>query len=228
MSADGRRRRGRPPRLSREQVVATALELVDRRGVEGLTMRALARELGADPMSVYRHVRDKDDLLGALCDLVVADLSEPDPQAPWPQQVRGLAVELRARLTAHPALVPVLAGAPVTPASLALTQRVIAVLVDAGVPVALASAGFGVVFAYVLGFALVEAALPEPATDVAALQRAAIVHLGGDPDGPRPPHLDAATALVAEAGDFELGLDLLVDGLAARVSAQRPAAGPGA
>jgi TetR/AcrR family tetracycline transcriptional repressor len=211
-------RRGRPARLSRPQIVGVALELVDAEGVDALTMRALARRLEADPMAVYRHVRDKADLLGAMCDTVVADLPALDPDGPWRPQVAELAGQLRERLAAHPALLPVLAGAPVTPAGLAVTQQALALLVAHGVPVDVAATGFGAVFSYVLGFALVEAALPALDADRDELRAGALAHLG-DPDAP-PAHLDEALALLETPGDFAFGLDLLLDGL------ERRAGGP--
>ena len=216
-------RRGRPARLSRPQIVGVALELVDDEGVEALTMRALARRLGADPMAVYRHVRDKADLLGAMCDAVVADLPALDPDGPWRPQVAALAGNLRERLAAHPALLPVLAGAPVTPASLAVTQQVLALLVSRGVPVDVAGTGFGAVFSYVLGFALVEAALPALDADRDERRAGALTHLG-DPD-PSPAHLDEALALLETPGDFAFGLDLLLDGLERRAGG--PVSSPG-
>jgi len=207
-------RRGRPARLNRSAIVGVALELVDDEGVDALTMRALARRLEADPMAVYRHVRDKADLLGAMCDAVVADLPALDPDGPWRPQVAALAGELRARLAAHPGLLPVLAGAPVTPAALATTQQVLALLVARGVPAPIAGAGFGAVFSYVLGFALVEAALPAAEADRDGLRAGALAHLG-DPAEP-PPHLDDALHLLEEPGDFAFGLDLLLDGMERR------------
>ena len=62
----GTRARGRPPRLSRHEIVREALALVRRRGRESLTMRSLAEELGCGPMSLYSHVRDKAELLDAV------------------------------------------------------------------------------------------------------------------------------------------------------------------
>jgi AcrR family transcriptional regulator len=187
-------------------------------------MRALARRLEADPMAVYRHVRDKADLLGAMCDTVVADLPALDPDGPWRPQVAELAGQLRERLAAHPALLPVLAGAPVTPAGLAVTQQALALLVVHGVPVDVAATGFGAVFSYVLGFALVEAALPALDAGRDELRAGALAHLG-DPDTP-PAHLDEALALLETPGDFAFGLDLLLDGLERRAGGPVSPPGP--
>jgi hypothetical protein len=82
------RRAGRPARLSREMVVAAAEEVVRREGVDALTMRRVARELGSSTMALYRHVRDRDELLAELHrvltpsgGLVIASLSGPLPPA---------------------------------------------------------------------------------------------------------------------------------------------------
>ncbi len=204
----------RPARLSRDLIVETALDLVEERGVEGLTMRALARALGADPMAVYRHVRDKEELLGALCDAVIAELDPLDPAGRWRPQLAGLADRLRERLVARPSLAPVLAGAPVTPAALAVTEQALELLTRDGVPAAVAARGFGTLFSYVLGFAAAEAALPGAAADREGLRAGALHHLG-DPVAP-PPHLDAALELLEQPGDFAFGVELILDGIEAR------------
>ncbi len=205
----------RPARLSRALIVTTALDVVDRHGVEGLTMRALARALGADPMAVYRHVRDKEALLGALCDAVLADLDPVDPDQPWRPQVERLARQLRDALAARPSLAAVLAGAPTTPSALALTQQAVTLMTSRGVPVEVAVGGFATVFAYVLGFAVSEAALPSAAQDRDALRAGALHHLG-DP-ATEPPHLETALDLLQSPGDFAFGLDLILDGVERRV-----------
>lgn len=203
----------RPAKLSRERIVDTALELVDRDGMQGLTMRALARELGVDPMALYRHVRDKDALLGAMCDHLLAGLPALDAAEPWEPQVRTLAERLREQLAARPALLPTLTSAPLTPASLLVAVDAIELLTRAGFEPAEAATAFGAVFSYVLGFAVVEAAPPPPA-DREALRQAAAEHLGED----REAELDAAIELMDGPGDFALGLDLLLDGLRRRLA----------
>lgn len=217
MSAQPRKpRRGRPPRLARSQIVEAALDLVDREGMQGLTMRALARDLGVDPMAVYRHLRDKDDLLGAMCDRLLAELDPLDAAAPWEPQVRRLAGQMRERLVARPALLPVLTQAPVTPESVVIAGQAIDLLVRAGLTPRDAGSAFGAMFSYVLGFAALEAAQPPPADD-AELRRAARELAGGDA-GEGPAHLDAAIDLMNDAGDFGFGVDLVLDGLRRRIA----------
>lgn len=201
----------RPARLSRPLVVAAALELVDQAGADGLTMRALARHLGVDPMALYRHVQDKEDLLGAMCDVAVADLPPLDLGAPWEPQVRELALALYAALIRRPSLLPVLASAPATAVSLAAAQQAIALLVAAGADEQAAATAFSVVFSYVIGAAMVSIADPPAAGDQAALREGARALLA-DED---PPHLEAAASLMQSPEDLERGLDLLLAGISA-------------
>jgi TetR/AcrR family tetracycline transcriptional repressor len=214
MPTEQKPRRGRPPRLSRDLIVEAALDLVDRSGLQGLTMRALAHELHVDPMAVYRHVRDKDELLGAMCDRLLFGLDPIDLDDGWEPQMRRLAEQVRERFAARPALLPALAAAPVTPTSLLIAAETVALLVRAGASARDAAAGVNAVFSYVLGYAVVEAAVP-PVPDHAALRDAVLAHLGTNE--PPPPHLDAAIELMSDPGDFHTGLDLVLDGLRARL-----------
>jgi len=75
---------GRPPRLSREQIVAAARALIEQHGVTALTMRRLAAELGATPMAVYHHVRDREELLL----LLMAEAAAGIPPLPMPADPR--------------------------------------------------------------------------------------------------------------------------------------------
>src|SRR3954468_4373196 len=66
--------------LSRERIVAAALEVVDEQGIEALSMRKLGQTLGYEAMSLYNHVANKDDLLDGILDLVLAEMDPPDPE----------------------------------------------------------------------------------------------------------------------------------------------------
>ena len=214
----------RTARLSRPLIVSTALDLVDQHGVDALTMRALARALGADPMAVYRHVRDKEALLGALCDAVLADLDPFDPAGAWRPQVERFAWQLRDALAARPSLAAVLASAPVTPAAVALTQQALVLMTNRGVPVEVAAGGLATVFAYVTGHAVTEASLPDAAQGRDELRQAALHHLGDPTD--EPPHLDTALRLVQSPADFGFGLELIVEGLERRAAGAGATGGP--
>jgi AcrR family transcriptional regulator len=91
-------------RLTKEAVVERALELADAQGLETLTIRKLAIELGVTPMALYWHYRSKEELLGGLVDRVWGEIDvDVDRSAPWPDQLRRLLRSLLAVLRAHPA-----------------------------------------------------------------------------------------------------------------------------
>ena len=91
------------PRLSKAAVVERALALADELGLEALTIRRLAQELGVTPMALYWHFRSKEELLAGLGDRVWAEIDvDIDAAADWPAQLRGLLESLVAMLRAHP------------------------------------------------------------------------------------------------------------------------------
>jgi AcrR family transcriptional regulator len=83
--------RGRTP-LSRERILDAALALADAEGVEGLTMRRLAAELGVEAMTIYYHVPNKDAILDALVERVIAEIELPEPGTEWRSALRSLAL----------------------------------------------------------------------------------------------------------------------------------------
>jgi TetR/AcrR family tetracycline transcriptional repressor len=90
-------------RLTRDAVVDRALRLADADGLETLTIRKLAAELGVTPMALYWHFRSKDELLEGLAERVWSEIAiDVDAAAPWPAQLRGLLESLLGVLRAHP------------------------------------------------------------------------------------------------------------------------------
>ena len=99
-------------KMTRELVLATALELIDADGVEGLSMRRLGRALGRDPMTLYRHAANKMALLDGVAELVLSQLTV-DPNDPdWVGQLRQVARDYRGLALAHPKVVPLLVTRP--------------------------------------------------------------------------------------------------------------------
>jgi TetR/AcrR family tetracycline transcriptional repressor len=92
---------GRAP-LSKGTVVERGLALADAEGLEALTIRRLAQQLGVTPMALYWHFRSKEELLGGLADQIWAEIdTEVDPSADWPDQLRSLLESLIRALRAH-------------------------------------------------------------------------------------------------------------------------------
>jgi AcrR family transcriptional regulator len=98
-----RRGRGRRGSFSRELILETGLRLVQREGRKGLTMRAVADELGTGPMSLYKHVRDKDDLLEGIALLFFERIDlQLGSKEPWPERLRGWMHSMRDQLLEIP------------------------------------------------------------------------------------------------------------------------------
>jgi AcrR family transcriptional regulator len=93
-----------PLPLKRERVLDAALAVAEREGLQRLSMRQVAAELGVSPMALYRHVRNKDDLLDGLVERLLAELELPEQSLPWDERLRSLAGELRALSHRRPEL----------------------------------------------------------------------------------------------------------------------------
>ncbi|NUW37541.1 TetR/AcrR family transcriptional regulator [Nonomuraea sp. SMC257] len=103
-------RTGRPPKISKTDILTAAHRVIDDEGTQALTMRRLAREVGTTPMALYHHVRDKDELLLLLLDDYAAGVPRPEPPAgagPG-ERVVSAAVAMREALTGVPWIVEVL------------------------------------------------------------------------------------------------------------------------
>lgn len=89
--------------LTRHTVVAQALALADREGLEAVTIRRLADQLVVTPMGMYWHVKDRDELLTAMSEQLLAEvIPAGDPERPWHERLRAMIVALLDVLRAHP------------------------------------------------------------------------------------------------------------------------------
>jgi AcrR family transcriptional regulator len=202
--------RPRKPLLSRERIVAAASALVDAEGLEAVSTRRLAAELGVSGPSLYNHFRTKDEILDAVADTVSAqvDLSMFDEadERDWSTALHDWAVSYRAALADHPNLVPVLARGPGRrPAGLRVADAVFGAMVRAGWPPAQATRIGALMRYFVTGSALSSFARGF-VDDEAAYDPADYPHLG-------QAHLLAEHQRQVDEGAFETGLRALVDGL---------------
>ena len=146
--------KGRGGSLTRERIVQAALDIVDREGLRGLSMRRLGAELGVDPMAAYYHVPNKEALLDAIVEAVMAeiDLAGDDPSAPPEERILIAARAYRDVLLAHASAVPiVLSRGPSTPQAMRPVELLTGILRDAGLPPAQALAGMNAIAATVRG-----------------------------------------------------------------------------
>jgi AcrR family transcriptional regulator len=121
------------PPLDKEQIIEAALALLDKIGLDGLTMRNLAEALGIKAGSLYWHVRNKEELLDLLADAVCAGMQEPDRNLPWRKRLEALAHEYRRALLAHRDAAQILAGTvPSGGNRLRLMENLFSILLAAG------------------------------------------------------------------------------------------------
>jgi AcrR family transcriptional regulator len=142
--------------LSRDRVLAAALDLLDREGLEGISMRRVGDALGVEAMSLYRYVPSKAALLDGLYEAVLAELPAPPPAKHVGSVLRERSLALRSTLRAHPHALPLFASRPaVTPASIAHVEFVLETLARAGFSPSRALDVLQVIFAFVIGHTLI-------------------------------------------------------------------------
>lgn len=212
-----------PPRkLTPQAVVTTALAIADRHGLEALTMRGLARELGVEAMSLYHHFASKDALLDAMVDRVYAAILLPEASGQWRAELRRRSVSVRQVLHAHPWALPLMESrrAP-GPANLAYHEANIACLRAAGFTPEQVAHAYAIVDAFVYGFVLQEATLPFESGDEAAamIEQDAF----GEALASYPNMVWFTQEVILGPGysftrEFEPGLDLVLDGIQSRLS----------
>jgi AcrR family transcriptional regulator len=203
--------------LSRERVLHAAFDLTDRDGVESLSMRKLAQELGVEAMSLYRHVRNKGEIVDGLVDLVFGEIGLPQSDVDWKTAMRQRAMSAREVLARHPWAIGLMESRSTPgPATLQHHDAVIGCLRQAGFSIAMAAHAYSVLDSYLYGFALQQASLPFKTSDEAVEVADSIrQHFPTD----AYPHLTELTVQhVLQPGydyadEFEFGLDLILDGL---------------
>jgi AcrR family transcriptional regulator len=209
------------PRLTREAVLGRALERADAAGLDALSMRSLAAELGVVPMALYKHVANKDELVDGMVDLVWAEVAPPTGST-WREAMRARAVSLRDALRRHPWAVGLMESRMRPgPANLAAHNAMMGCLREAGFPFRTTVHVTSVLDAYVYGFALQEKTLPfdtpEASGEVAAEKERSV-----PPElAQHFPYLLEVVAELAQAGydydeEFATGLDLILDGVERR------------
>jgi AcrR family transcriptional regulator len=221
-------RRREQPALSREQIVAEAVRLLDADGLDALSMRKLGTRLGAGATSLYWHVGSKEQLLELVADEVYAEFEVPTITEParWREAATAAAHSLRGMIRRHPWLGTLLGGIGLSylgPNVMRTSDRTLALFEAAGFTLAEADAATSTLGAYVIGVAITEAAwltalarsgrserewadevwpaAREAAESYPALRRLyALSTDGGDPQQIRE-------------GGFDYGLDRVLDGL---------------
>jgi TetR/AcrR family transcriptional regulator, tetracycline repressor protein len=204
--------------LTPHRITTTALELIDREGVEAFSMRALGRELGVDPMAVYHHVPSKQRLFDGIAATVWDEIELPDTRDDWVARLRALASEVRRVLTRHAGALPIIATrSSLAAGSLRVLEDGLEALEASGLAPSESLAVLSTATSWLVGQALAEVgAAPDGATPVSDDVVAHAFREGGKE--PSHPHLAAAAeqGLLDWDEVFELGLDVIVAGVRAR------------
>lgn len=212
-------RKAESAQLTRGQIVAAAMRLIDRDGLEAQSMRALGAELGVDPSTVYYYVPGKAALYDLVVDEVLSavDLSVDDPSASFEDRVVAAGLEYRRALLLHPRAVPLVAVRSLrTPAQLAVIEGLSHIFFDAGFSAAEALLAMDTCGLTIVGMTGMHAArlaasgLQEPAT--------ASADSAGGLAADRYPNVTrmlAAAGTLDESLEFERAMRALARGLLA-------------
>lgn len=217
MAAREQRRAASDAGLSKQRVVAEAVRIADREGVDGLSMRRLAGALGAGAMSLYHYVANKEELLDAMIDIVFDEIELPPEGTDWQSAMRREAISARQVLSRHPWAISLMESRTSPgPANLRHREAVTACLRRAGFSVLMATHANWLIDSHVYGYALQEASLPFDTADEFA-DMTEDVYLPQLPPEEFPYLNESAAALVAAgydpAEEFEFGLNLVLAAL---------------
>lgn len=220
--------RGRPgPRrtLTKDQILDAALRLLDDGGASAATVRGIAAKVGVAPNAVYTYFPDKAAVVTALVERLLGEVDHAaftDREQSWRQRMETLALELRLRLTAHPGAVPLMLGGPMNgPHALALGERILVLLSEAGLTPTEAARASYLLIVYVFGTIALEVAdVQQPGPLPPESERIATRHLAfSATPADRFPLTAAAAAVMAgyiSTQQYLWGLHRVLDGLTAQ------------
>jgi AcrR family transcriptional regulator len=201
--------------LSRERVLRAAIALADEGGIEALSMRKLAQELGVEAMSLYNHVANKDEILDGIVDVVTSEIDLPSDGVDWKTAIRQSTISardvyLRHRWASSLSMSRQSGG----PAQLRHSDWLLRTLREAGFSKDAIYHAFHILEAYILGFTSLQLSFPYGGEELAGLAATFIEQLPADgyPDlvAHVMQHLEPHHG---DQGGFEFGLDLILDSL---------------
>src|SRR5680860_8497 len=212
--------------VTRERAIRVAVALADARGIESLSMRKLAVELGIEAMSLYYHVKSKDKILDGMVDVVYSEFATPQAGDEWPSAMHTRAESTRRVLARHPWAISIKARTSPGPATLGHLDSVIGCLTAAGFSMPLAGHAISILDSYVLGFAQQEATLAlDPSGDIPAARDEIMAQQEAMAEA-FPNLADMAASLILQPGyaygnEFDFGLKLILDGIADAFAAEK-------
>lgn len=205
--------------LTRERALTAAMELADAQGIESLTMRKLAQQLGVEAMSLYYHVKNKDDILGGIVDMVFCEVELPQDDDDWMTAMLRRGNSLREVMVRHPWAISVMeAQTAPGPCNLRHHDAVIESCLKHGFSIQMTGHAFAMIDSYIYGFVLQEVNLPfDDTSDIEAVVDMLLAEM-------RPELYPSLTLLTTEyvlqpgysyGNEFGFGLNLVLTGLEA-------------
>ncbi len=206
--ASSRRARGRPPTLTEDQIVDAALQIIRTDGLDALSMRRLSQQLGRSQMAAYSYVTDKQELLDLVARRTLADVDIPaTSDGTWDVQLRRLIDSIDAQLRKHPGIAGLLLQRMLR-TDRRLVDAIMQIMVDAGLREKQVLLAYSTIHTYLFG--RYQVALADVQRDDTDLPPALAQVL---------PYLDE----LHRADYYNFGIEMLIDGLRARVSEKRQA-----
>jgi TetR/AcrR family transcriptional regulator, tetracycline repressor protein len=200
--------------LSIKLIHDTTLELIERDGLEALSMRSLAKALNANPMAVYHHIPNKAALLEGVYETVLAELlTEKEQPSAWQESLKTLLQRFRTLATRHPKVFPgLIASSHNSQAIQRAVDSILGLLLDAGLNPKTTVQASDALFAFITGFVLLELnnapkPVPETTAERAAFERTLV----------NTKRLLEELASNQFADSFEFGLQLLIAGIEANL-----------
>jgi AcrR family transcriptional regulator len=204
-------------RLSRERVLRAAVTLADEKGIQALSMRRLARELGVEAMSLYNHVANKDDILEGMLDIITGEIEVPADGADWKDALRRSAISAYETFVRHPWACSLMHATPrISDARMLWMEGVLKTLREAGFSADLTHHAYHALDSHITGFTLWLVSMPfDSHEELLDLAKAFLPQISADE---YPYVIEHAQQHLAgpspdEPSEFEFGLDLILDGL---------------
>ena len=203
--------------------MAAAREIVEREGIGALSMRRVATELGSSPMAIYRHIRDKDELLVLLLDALAREVPRPELSRDPRTRLAQVSRAMHDGLAEHAWVVEVLAqGDLIAPSILWLVEEIVAGLMTCGLSTTEAADGYRAIWQFTVG----ELMIRQGVARTAALGRMPFVIsvlTSVDPDElPALAAVSGEWAGARERDAYDIGLAALLDGLIGRPADNQP------
>lgn len=201
--------------LTRERILSTAIDLADKDGIESLSMRKLAQEMGVKAMSLYNYVTNKDDILDRIVDIVVSEIELPKIGGDWRDAMRRRAISAHKILLRHPwAAMALMSRMNVGSAMLQYIDMTLGCLYEAGFSFEMADHARNVIDSHIYGFTLQELNFPINESDYSEMAVQGLPIIPAD----KYPYLNKLTHQVIEGSydgihNFGFGLELILNGL---------------